>query len=254
MPPETHTPAAGYSFMQQLRPDSCHFKRMIDTCERNQAVAPAKPGDQSSSWDSAPQRGWHAITPIRSAEPRRWLVFVSAIVASVFVHEIGHCVVAWVFGCPAIPTPAKEYLLRPLPATAQSQVALGGMIGTVTVLVGVLVGMLRHPTPSRSAVLAGAITLPGFYTLRFLLAGRGHDATEFQEAQAAMGLSYSGHALDAMFLGLLVVVAILWFWRMRPRMTCRLGCRLAIGVLAALIVLVVLQSVNNMVFDPLFHN
>ena len=192
--------------------------------------------------------------PERGARPRLWLVFASAIVASVFVHEIGHCVVAWCFGCPAIPTPAKEYLLRPLPAGAQTQVALGGIIGTLAVLVGVLSWVLRKPTPLRSALLAGAVTLPGFYTLRFLLAGRGHDATEFQEAQAAMGFSYSGHSLDWMFLGLFLVTAMLWFWRTRPSLTRRLGCRLVIGTLVALILLVVLQSVNNMVFDPLFQD
>jgi hypothetical protein len=174
-------------------------------------------------------------------------------VASIFIHEIGHCAVAWFLGCPAIPTPAKEYILRPLSPASQNQVALGGIIGTVAVLVGALFWMLRQPTPTRSALLAGAMMAPGFYTLRFFLAGRGHDATEFQEAQAAMGWNYSGHALDWMFLGLFVMAAALWFWRTRPCLTCRLAGRLFIGAVAALVVLVLLQSVNNAVFDPFFQ-
>lgn len=49
----------------------------------------------------------------------KWLrlgaILAGAIVASVFIHEIGHCCIAWINGCPAVPTPAKEYFLTPLP-------------------------------------------------------------------------------------------------------------------------------------------
>jgi hypothetical protein len=127
------------------------------------------------------------------------------------------------------------------------------MIGTVTALVGAWWWMLRDPAPTRSALLAGAMALPGFYALRFFLAGRGHDATEFQEAQAAMGLDYSGHALDWMFLGLFVMAAALWFQRARPALTARFAGRLFIGAVAGLVVLVLLQSVNNAMFDPFFQ-
>jgi hypothetical protein len=120
-------------------------------------------------------------------------------------------------------------------------------------LLGVLAWLLCRPTPTRSALLAGAMTLPGFYTLRFLLAGRGHDATEFQEAQAALGWSYSGHALDWLFLGLFAVAGTLWFCRTRPSVTSRLVVRLVVGAVVGLVVLVLLQSVNNAVFDPLFQ-
>jgi hypothetical protein len=182
-----------------------------------------------------------------------WLVFVAAIVASFCVHELGHCAVAWLHGYPAIPTPAKEYILRPIPETVQYQVALGGILGSVVALFAAVFWPQRYPTLTGSAVLAGAMTPPGFYTLRFILAGRGHDATEFQEAQAALGLSYSGHAADWLFVSLFVIAAAFWFWWVRPRLTLRLAARLLIGAIAALIVLVLLQSVNNAVFDPLFQ-
>lgn len=35
----------------------------------------------------------------------RWSLFATALVACFYLHEIGHCAVAWVHGCPAIPTP-----------------------------------------------------------------------------------------------------------------------------------------------------
>jgi hypothetical protein len=150
-------------------------------------------------------------TRVRSAVwlPRTsWLFFAGAIVASIFIHELGHCTVAWLHGYPAIPTPAKEYILKPLPEGVQNQMALGGIIGSVVALVAAVLWLHRCTSPMTSALLAGAITPPGFYTLRFILAGRGHDATEFQEAQAALGLSYSGHAADWLFVSLFVIVTV----------------------------------------------
>ena len=239
--------------MQLSRGIRCSPSRMNHPAERHQPSASADLSRESRPGTSEESGTGRSLIRGRRARPRLWLVFASAIVASIFLHEIGHCVVAWILGYPAVPTPAKEYVLRPLSDAAQNRVALGGMIGTVAVLVGVFLWMARHPTPTRSALLAGAMTLPGFYCLRFFLTGRGHDATEFQEAQAAMGFSYSGHALDWVFLGLFAGAAALWFWQVRPSLTWRLARRLIAGAVAALVVLIVLQSVNNAVFDPLFE-
>ena len=97
------------------------------------------------------------------------------------------------------------------------------------------------------------MTPPGFYTLRFMLAGRGHDGTEFQEAQAALGLSYAGHAVDWLFVSLFVVATVFWFWRTRAHPTPRLVVRLMVLTIAAFVVLALLQSINNRVFDPLLE-
>jgi predicted small integral membrane protein len=96
------------------------------------------------------------------------------------------------------------------------------------------------------------MTAPGFYALRFILFGRGHDATEFQEAQAALGLPYDGHALDWAFAGLFLGATAFWLWRTRRPLSLRLAARLVIGSVVALTALILLQSVNNLVFDPLF--
>jgi hypothetical protein len=58
---------------------------------------------------------------------------------SVFIHELGHCTIVWLHGYPAIPTPAKEYILKPLPEAFQNQMALGGIIGSVLALVAAAV-------------------------------------------------------------------------------------------------------------------
>ena len=256
--------------MQQRPPESCHQSRMNEASEREHDSALIRPGKQSrggtvgqigfrrwlaGAWPAAAATSESASPPTsaRVPSPRLWFVFVGALVASFYIHEIGHCAIAWVHGFPAIPTPAKEYILGPLSPAVQNAIALGGVVGTVTALLGALSWLLCCPSATRSALLAGAVTAPGFYTLRFLLAGRGHDATEFQEAQAAMGLSYSGHALDWIFLGLFVLAAAVWFWRTRARLTPRLAARLLSGTLAALVIVVLLQSINNAVFDPLFQ-
>jgi hypothetical protein len=183
-----------------------------------------------------------------------WFWFVGAVVASIFLHELGHCSVAWLHGYPAIPTPAKEYILRPLSEAAQYQVALGGIFGSVLALFVAGFCRYRYLTPTFSAIFAGAMLPPGFYTLRFILAGPGHDATEFQEAQAALGLPYAGHSADWFFLGLFVAAAAFWFLLTRPRLTPRQLGRLFAGAFAGLLVLILLQSVNNIIFDRLFES
>ncbi len=193
------------------------------------------------------------MTPAVRPPARAWFFFIGAILVSFLLHELGHCVVAWLHGYPAIPTPAKEYILKPIPEAVQYQVALGGIIGSVAALLAAALWLHRRPTVISSALLAGAMTAPGFYTLRFALAGRGHDATEFQEAQAALGLSYPGHAVDWLFVGIFVAATVFWFWRNGARLTRRLVVRFVVGALAALTAVVLLQSINNAVFDPLFE-
>jgi hypothetical protein len=184
---------------------------------------------------------------------RLWCIFVAASLLCVYGHELGHCAVAWVHGYSAVPTPAKEYIFGPMTEGVQRQEALGGLLGSVGALLAAMVWLYVRPTSTASALLAGTMTTPGFYTLRFILAGRGHDATEFQEAQAALGLSYSGHSADWLFAGLLVVSTVFWFWRTHTRVTLRLVGRLILGAFVALVALTFLQSVNNAVFDLLFE-
>lgn len=190
-----------------------------------------------------------AIRPSRAC----WLLFAVSILGSVFIHELGHCTVPWLHGYPAIPTPAKEYILKPLPEGLQNQMALGGILGSVIALISASLWLHLRPGAVSSSILAGAMTPPGFYTLRFILAGRGHDGNEFQEAQAALGLSHAGHTVDWLFVVLFVSVTLFWFWRTRARPTPRLVVRLVAGAIAAFVVLALLQSINNRVFDPLLE-
>ncbi len=190
-----------------------------------------------------------AVRPSRAC----WFVFAAAIFASIFVHELGHCTAVWLHGYPAIPTPAKEYVLKPLPQAVENQMALSGIIGSVIALLAASLWLHLRPTSISSSILAGAMTAPGFYTFRFVLAGRGHDGAEFQEAQAALGLSYAGHGVDWLFVSLFVVVTVFWFWRMRVRPAPKLGVRLVLGAIAAFVILALLQTINNRVFDPLLE-
>jgi glucan phosphoethanolaminetransferase (alkaline phosphatase superfamily) len=134
----------------------------------------------------------------------------------------------------------------------QRAIALGGILGTVLALLGALWLYLKSPAAQASAVLAGASFLPGFYTLRFLIAGRGHDATEFQVAQAALGLSYSGHALDWFFLIAWIAIALVWVLKCRTRPGIRILWKWLKGAALGLLLLTGLQMTNNMIFDPIF--
>jgi hypothetical protein len=172
------------------------------------------------------------------------------ILFSIFFHELGHCVAAWIHGFSAIPTPAKAYLTTPVPADITNCFSLGGIIGSIVFPLIVFPVFLLSSSKFKSALLAGAIAMPGIYSLRFLLQGRGHDATEFQEAQAALGFTYSGHVLDWIFLVLFVAGITIWFFKTRPAY--KIAGRILIGIPLTVIFIVSVQEINNTIFDPLF--
>lgn len=181
-----------------------------------------------------------------------WLIFAGSILGSVYLHELGHCIPAWMHGYRAIPTPAKEYILAAVTDPVRRAIALGGILGTVLALVGAVGLYFKSPAAKASAVLSGALVVPGFYTLRFLIAGRGHDGTEFQNAQAALGLSYSGHAVDWFFLIALIAIAPAWLLKSRTRPGSCFLWKCLKGAALGLLLLLGLQMINNMIFDPIF--
>jgi hypothetical protein len=171
-----------------------------------------------------------------------------------YLHELGHCIPAWVSGYPAVPTPAKEYTLAAVTNSVQRAISLGGVLGTVLASLGALWLYLKSPGERASAVLAGALVMPGCYSLRFWIVGRGHDGTEFQDAQAALGLSFSGHGLDWFFLASWIAIALIWLLRSRPLPVIRTVRTCLKGAVIGLLLVIALQKANNMIFDPIFEH
>lgn len=184
-------------------------------------------------------------------EIRIWSIYFLTLSLSIYTHELGHCIPAWIEGVRAIPTPAKEYLIGVISTGLQQQVALAGILGTVLFAISVMIFFLIKDFRYSAAILAGAIAMPGMYTFRFFLVGRGHDATEFQEAQAALGLNYSGHFIDWLFLVLFLSGIVFWVIKSKPNI--RITGRLLVGFVLTAIFVVVLQVVNNAIFDPVFQ-
>ena len=59
---------------------------------------------------------------------RYLLIFFGAVIAGVYLHEIGHVVAGLVNGVAVFPTPAKEYVLQAqLDWSKEIWVALGGV-------------------------------------------------------------------------------------------------------------------------------
>jgi hypothetical protein len=184
------------------------------------------------------------------SELKLWSLFLAVIIIAVFVHELGHCTVAWYNGIKAIPTPAKAYYPGGVPPDLSNVISLGGVIGTVVASLFAIALFVFSKFNLKSVVLAAALVSPGVYTIMFLLKGRGHDSTEFQEAQAAMGASYSGHSVDWLFIFLLVIGGAIGFMQRKPNQ--KIIARIIIGVVVSFVFLVVLQNINNKIFDPLF--
>lgn len=182
---------------------------------------------------------------------RYMLLFCGSLIAGVYLHEIGHAVAGWVNGVAVVPTPAKEYILQSeLGWSKEIWIALGGVIGTTVAALTAALYFWRQPCSDREAVAAGAFLPLGLYTLRFLLVGRGHDATEWQAAQTALGLPPAGHATDLFFLFLLITG--LGVWAIRPHLRLSSVLRLVTIAIIGIVLLVVLQAGNNAVFDRVF--
>ncbi len=184
-------------------------------------------------------------------ELKTWLIYFTTVLIAVYVHEIGHCLPAWVHGYKVIPTPAKEYPIDTIPAHLQPYISLGGIAGSVLFAAIVFIFYLLKTKKYSSAILAGSVASPGLYTYRFLMMGRGHDETEFQESQAALGFSYDGHSVDWIFLFLVITGIFIWIIKAKP--TIAVTGRLLLGIILTFLFLVILQKANNTIFDPIFY-
>ena len=135
----------------------------------------------------------------------------------------------------------------------ETKIALGGVAATTLAALAAILYLWRKQRPAAEAILAGALVPLGFYTLRFLLIGRGHDGWEWQEAQAALGLPPGGHTLDWFFLCFLVLGIIVWAIRLHPRLRQWL-VKLPALAIGGILLLIALQVINNLVFNRCFRD
>jgi hypothetical protein len=155
-------------------------------------------------------------------------------------------------GVTVVPTPAKEYALQSQVSWSQAiWIALGGPIATTVAALGVALYFCRKPVPETEAILAGVFLPLGFYSLRFILGGRGHDGVEWQAAQTALGLRPACHAIDFFFLCLFVAGLAIWTYRM-PALRWFSLLQLVSLAITGVFFLVLIQVGNNVVFDRLF--
>lgn len=182
-------------------------------------------------------------------------IFAAVIVVTAVFHEMGHALAGWVQGIAIVPTPFKEYTLRPeVPWHQYRWIALGGIVGTLFTVAIAGVWFCTRRSLERDAAFAGALLTPAAYSLRYLVAGRGHDGLEWQAAQSALGFAPSGHALDVILLVVTALGTMTWIACRRPRVRLA-GLAKGIGTfLVGLLVLVLGQVGNNALFDGIFRD
>ena len=184
-------------------------------------------------------------------EFKNWAVYFLTAITAVWIHETGHCIPAWIHGYTAFPSPAEEYILyKNVSVEINQQISLGGYIGTVLFTLVILLIFLLTDFKYKSALFAGVIAVSGMYCSLFFINGRGHGGHEFQEAQAALGLSYAGHSLDLFFLVMFVLLTVIWFLNIKPGYT--IIWRLLIGSVTTFFFFIALEWINNIIFDPIF--
>lgn len=181
-------------------------------------------------------------------------IFIATCIGGCYFHEIGHAVLGWGQGILVLPTPAKEYILRAeVDWSQRAWISLGGVAATVLLVLGVILWYSLSRGSAADAVLAGVLVVPFAYTLRFSLAGRGHDGLEWQGAQSALGTNPAGHLVDVLFLCILLAGVFVWGFRRRRSMRPTLLIK-AVGLaVAGLLLLIFVQVTNNAVFDRFFQ-
>ncbi len=180
---------------------------------------------------------------------RNWSIYFGTIIISCFAHELGHCVVAWSNGVNAVPTITKAYY-QTAPSSSENVIFLGGPAGSILFTLVISTVFMIRKDKMNSAVFAGALAMPAMYCFLFWLKGRGHEGFEFQEAQTALGVSYSGHFMDWLFVTLFILGSLFWIitrahsWKLVPK--------LVVGAVLTILFLHYLQDLNNKLFGPLF--
>src|ERR1019366_10149356 len=81
------------------------------------------------------------------------LLFSGAIIAGLYLHEIGHAVAGWIEGVAIFPTPAKEYVLQSqLGWNKEIWIALGGPVGTMLAALAAVLCFWYKPCLDREVV------------------------------------------------------------------------------------------------------
>jgi hypothetical protein len=181
------------------------------------------------------------------------LIFVAALIGSAWLHEACHTIAAMAQGVPSIPTPFKEYsLLESIEWRQEIWISFGGVAGTILLVVGTIIWYLSRRQAHGEAVLAGVLVAPAVYTVRFAIAGRGHDDLEWQATQTAIGVNPGGHFLDMVFLLLCLAAAGVWIGRRRDSIHLSSLIRVLALMVCGIVIIASLQRLNNALFDPFF--
>jgi hypothetical protein len=186
------------------------------------------------------------------AELKSWSVYFLAAMLGIWLHEIGHCIPAWFNGIAAFPSPANEYILHPVSTDLNQNISLGGYIGTVFFIITASLVFLFTNFRFKSEMYAGGIAIIGMYCSLILFNGRGHGGHEFQEAQAAMGFTYSGHSMDVFVIALFISLALIWYFYKKPKIN--IFWRLLTGAIITFLFFILYEWINNLIFDPIFKN
>jgi hypothetical protein len=186
------------------------------------------------------------------AELKSWAIYFLTAMFGIWIHEIGHCIPAWLNGIAAFPSPANEYILHPVSNDLNQYISLGGYTGTLIFIIIVLLVFLFTNFRFRSEMYAGATAIIGMYCSLILFNGRGHGGHEFQEAQAAMGFTYSGHSMDVFVMALFISLSLIWYFYKKPEI--KIFGRLLTGAILTFLFFILYEWINNLIFDPIFKS
>jgi hypothetical protein len=176
------------------------------------------------------------------------LIFFSATVISILIHEIGHCIFYWIQGIPASLSLTKEYPLQDITVQNYRIGSLGGPVTNFIQIIIVLILIRKyHSNRILNMVLVSFLLVNIYYFIfRSLIAILKRDGGELEDAANLFGLNY--WMFIVLFLTVTVIIMYIWIKWDSIRINFTNVFRF-IGLLIAFVVIVVmLETVDKKLF------
>jgi len=176
------------------------------------------------------------------------LIFFSAAVISILIHEFGHCLFYWIQGIPASFSLTKEYPLQDITVQNYRIGSLGGPVTNFIQIIIVLILYRRYRRNRKLNMVLVSFLLVNIYyfIFRSLIAILKRDGGELEDAANLFGLNYWMFIIAFLTVTVVVLYILIKWDSFRINITNILRF---IGLFIAFVVIVVmLETVDKKLF------
>jgi hypothetical protein len=142
-----------------------------------------------------------------------FIIFLTAIIISILIHELGHCIFYWIQGIPASLSLTKEYPLQDISVQNYRIGSLGGPVTNIIQVITALILLQKYKGKLILNMVFTSFLLANIYyfLLRSLIAVLKHDGGELEDAANLFGFNY--WLFIIIFLTVAIIIMYIWLKR-----------------------------------------